>query len=54
LSRARPDAPIDIEVSLPTLRPGQFEGIFFENVETEYTKRILAPPVPAANPAPKK
>jgi hypothetical protein len=54
LSRVRPDSPIDIEVSLPTLRPGLFEGIFFENVETEYTKRIVAPPVPAAKPAPKK
>jgi len=44
LSRVRPDSPIDIEIGLPTLRPGQFEGAFFENVETEYTKRILAPP----------
>jgi len=47
LSRVRPDAPLDIEVTLPTLRPGQFEGAFFENVETEYTTRILAPPAPA-------
>ena len=52
LSRIRPDAPIDIEVSLPTLEPGRFEGAFFENVETEYTARILAPPAP--KPVPKK
>ncbi|HOW85648.1 MAG TPA: hypothetical protein P5119_00635 [Candidatus Aminicenantes bacterium] len=43
LSRVRPDTPIDIEATLPTLRPGQFEGAFFENVETEYTRRIMAP-----------
>ena len=43
LSRLRPDAPCDIEVMLPTLEPGRFEGVFFENVETEYTRRILAP-----------
>jgi len=55
LSRLRPDSPADIEVSLPTLKPGRFAGAFFENVETEYTKRILAPPAPAAKkPAPKK
>jgi hypothetical protein len=46
LSRIRPDAPIDIEISLPTLEPGRFEGAFFENVETEYTERLLAPPAP--------
>ncbi len=51
VSRIRPDTPVDIEVLLPTLRPGQFEGAFFENVETEYTKRILAPPA-AKKPAP--
>ena len=55
LSRIRPDSPCDLEVSLPTLEPGRFEGVFFENVETEYTKRVLAPPAPAAKkPAPKK
>ncbi|MCK7480203.1 MAG: hypothetical protein M0C28_25275 [Candidatus Moduliflexus flocculans] len=27
----------------PTLEPGRFQGVFFENVETEYTKRIMAP-----------
>jgi hypothetical protein len=55
LSRLRPDAPCDIEVMLPTLEPGRFEGVFFENVETEYTRRVVAPPEAAAKkPAPKK
>jgi len=44
VSRLRPDSPIDIEVTLPTLEPGRFQGVFFENVETEYTRRIMAPP----------
>ncbi len=55
LSRIRPDAPFDIEVSLPSLAPGRFEGVFFENVEPEYTQRIMAPPAAAAKkPSPKK
>jgi hypothetical protein len=55
LSRLRPDSPCDIEVSLPPLQPGRFEGVFFENVETEYTQRIMAPPTPAPKkPLPKK
>ena len=55
LTKLRPDSPADIEVGLPTLKPGRFAGVFFENVETEYTKRIMAPPAPAAKkPAPKK
>jgi hypothetical protein len=55
LTKLRPDSPCDIEVMLPTLEPGRFEGAFFENVETEYTQRIMAPPAPAAKkPAPKK
>ena len=29
-----------VELSLPTLRPGQFQGLFFENVETGYTPRL--------------
>jgi hypothetical protein len=55
LTKLRPDSPCDIEVMLPTLEPGRFEGVFFENVETEYTQRIMAPPAPAAKkPVPKK
>jgi len=47
VSRLRPDSPCDIEVGLPTLEPGRFQGVFFENVETEYTRRLQAPPAPA-------
>ncbi len=47
ISRIRPDSPCDIEVGLPSLAPGRFQGVFFENIETEYTRRILAPPAPA-------
>jgi hypothetical protein len=56
LSRLRPDSPCDIEVSLPTLEPGRFEGVFFENVEPEYTQRIMAPPAakPGSKPPAKK
>jgi hypothetical protein len=46
VSRLRPDSSCDIEVSLPTLDPGRFQGVFFENVEAEYTRRIMAPPAP--------
>ncbi|MBI4408199.1 MAG: hypothetical protein HY561_00730, partial [Gemmatimonadetes bacterium] len=35
-----PDRPYSFELELPPLRPGQFQGLFFENVETEYTSRI--------------
>ncbi len=31
------------ELTLPALRPGQFQGVFFDNVETEHTDSILAP-----------
>jgi len=27
-------------VELPNLRPGQFQGVFFENIEPEYTEKI--------------
>jgi hypothetical protein len=29
-----------IELELPRLKPGQFQGVFFENVEPEYTTAI--------------
>jgi hypothetical protein len=31
-----------VELVLPPLRAGQFQGLFFENVEPEYTPRIVA------------
>lgn len=30
----------EIQFSLPKLRPGQFQGLFFENIETEFTGQI--------------
>jgi hypothetical protein len=30
-----------IEVTLPKLAPGQFQGVFFENLEPSFTKQIL-------------
>jgi len=30
-----------LELELPRLRRGQLQGVFFENVETEYTDRIV-------------
>jgi hypothetical protein len=43
LSSLKPDTPYEIEVTVPPLAPGQFLGLFFENIEPEYTERILAP-----------
>ena len=43
------------ELTLPTLKPGQFQGLFFENVETEYTDVIragLSPPASLAHLVP--
>lgn len=50
LSHLQPDTTYQIEVTLPsTLAAGQFQGLFFENIETEYTREIaedLVPPTP--------
>lgn len=35
-----PDKEYEIELTLPSLKPGQFQGMFFENIETEYTTEI--------------
>jgi hypothetical protein len=43
LSGLKPDTTYGIEVTLAPLRPGQFLGLFFENIEPESTDRILAP-----------
>jgi hypothetical protein len=41
LSKLQPDAPHKIEVELPvSLQPGQFQGLFLENVETEFTMEL--------------
>ena len=31
-----------LSVTLPTLNPGQFKGVFLENVQTEYTTEVEA------------
>ncbi len=55
LSGIRPDADHSIEVVLPSIAAGRFLGLFFENVETEYTADIAPAAAPAAKrPAPKK
>ncbi|MCK5173535.1 MAG: hypothetical protein KAR47_09090 [Planctomycetes bacterium] len=41
VSDLKPGRQYDLEVTLPSsLKPGQFQGIFFENVETEFTDKI--------------
>jgi hypothetical protein len=40
LSLLGADAEHSIELELPPVKPGQFQGVFFENVETEYTQAI--------------
>jgi hypothetical protein len=38
----KPEVEYQVEVELPsTLKPGQFQGVFFENVESEYTGKIV-------------
>jgi hypothetical protein len=42
VSHLKPGMEYALEVTLPAgLKPGQFQGVFFENVETEYTDEIL-------------
>ena len=36
------DRPHRVELRLPALAPGQFRGLYFENVEPEYTS-VIAP-----------
>ena len=36
--------PHHVVVDLPRLRPGQFQGLFFENVEPEYTNAVVRVP----------
>jgi hypothetical protein len=40
LSTLDADRPYTFELELPKLAPGQLQGVFFENVETEYTETI--------------
>ncbi len=40
VSSLRPDREYRVELQLPPLEAGQFQGLFFDNVETEYTAAI--------------
>ena len=41
VSHLEPDVPHRVKVTLPEgLRPGQFQGLFFEHVENEYTSEL--------------
>lgn len=43
-SSLKPDHNYKVELNLPKLKPGQFQGIFFDNVEPEYTGRTKTRP----------
>ncbi len=40
LSMVKPDTAHTIQLVLPKLEPGRFKGVFFDNVETEYTEQL--------------
>ena len=40
LSSFIPGTDYNVELQLPPLAPGQFQGLFFENIETEYTGKL--------------
>lgn len=40
----KPDVEHIFEVELPKLAPGQFQGLFFDTVEAEYTEQIISQP----------
>lgn len=42
VSRLAPDKEHQLELELPQLAPGQFQGVFFDNVETEFTDALAA------------
>jgi len=48
VSNLSSDQPHRIELELPRLRPGQFQGVFLDNIEPEYTDRVLPPTSPPA------
>jgi hypothetical protein len=47
ISSLQPDRAYRVELALPVLKPGQFLGLYFENVETEYGSKIALPGRPA-------
>jgi hypothetical protein len=40
VSLLEPEREYRVELDLPALQPGQFQGLFFENVETEYVNHV--------------
>jgi len=40
VSNLKPDSRHTVGVGLPKLEPGQFQGLYFDNVETEYTGAV--------------
>lgn len=38
------DKEYKVELRLPPLSPGQFQGLFLENIETEYTSELQQKP----------
>ena len=42
VSSLKPDEKHQFEVELPKLAPGQFQGLFLDTVEAEYTAEVLA------------
>ncbi|MBI3567997.1 MAG: hypothetical protein HY084_07335 [Gemmatimonadetes bacterium] len=43
VSRLEPDRPYRFELQLPSLKPGQFRGLYFENVEPQYVSTVALP-----------
>jgi hypothetical protein len=41
LSMLAADTPHRFELDLPALKPGQLQGVYFENIEPEYTSNIV-------------
>lgn len=44
VSSLEPDREYTVELTLPKLKPGQFQGLFFENVVPEYTDELRIVP----------
>lgn len=40
VSDLKADQEYNVELTVPSLKPGQYQGMFFENVETDYTNDI--------------
>lgn len=41
LSKIAPDVQHNFTLSLPPLKPGQFQGVFFDNVEPQFTDELI-------------